>query len=357
MIISQTPFRISFFGGGTDYPTWYREHGGAVFSTTINKYVYITCRQLPPFFEHKHRIVYSKIEMVSDVAQIDHPSVRACFKEMGVEEGLEIHYDGDLPARSGIGSSSSFTVGLLNTLSALKGQMRSKLELAEQALYIEQQVIKEAVGSQDQIAAAYGGLNRIEFSTNGSFSVKPVIVAPERVEDFNDRLMLFFTGQSRIAATVATSKINNLASKADHLRKMQAMVDEAQKIMQSQNGSLDDLGRMLHDTWRLKRELSEKVSNSAIDEIYQAGIDAGALGGKILGAGGGGFVLFYVPLELQPRVREALNGLLEVDFRFESRGSQIVHYNPVSAIYRGSRERKWATATPTEPRQPPLTLN
>jgi D-glycero-alpha-D-manno-heptose-7-phosphate kinase len=339
MIISQTPFRISFFGGGTDYPTWYREHGGAVFSTTINKYVYITCRHLPPFFEHKHRIVYSKIEMVSDIAEIDHPSVRACFKEMGVEEGLEIHYDGDLPARSGIGSSSSFTVGLLNALSAMRGQMRSKQELAEQALYVEQQVIKEAVGSQDQIAAAYGGLNRVDFNTDGSFNVKSVIANPERVEQFNDRLMLFFTGQSRIAATVATSKINNLASKGDHLRKMRAMVDEAQRLIQGSESGLDDLGRMLHDSWRLKRELSEKVSNSTIDEIYEAGVKAGALGGKILGAGGGGFVLFYVPLEKQPSVREALRGLLEVDFRFENKGSQIVHYNPRSAIYRGSRAR------------------
>jgi len=341
MIISQTPFRISFFGGGTDYPTWFNEHSGAVFSTTINKYVYITCRHLPPFFEHKHRIVYSKIEMVSDLSEIDHPSVRACFREMGVEEGLEIHYDGDLPARSGIGSSSSFTVGLLNALSAMRGQMRSKQELAEQALYIEQQVIKEAVGSQDQVAAAFGGLNRIDFHTNGSFSVKPVIVAPERVEEFNDRLMLFFTGQSRIAATVATSKISNLNNKADHLRKMYKMVDQAQKILQSPSGDLNDLGRMLHDAWRLKRELSDKVSNSTIDEIYQAGVQAGALGGKILGAGGGGFVLFYVPRDQQDTVRKALRKLLEVDFRFERNGSQIVHYNPGSAIYRGSRERSW----------------
>ena len=340
MIISQTPFRISFFGGGTDYPTWYREHGGAVFSTTINKYVYITCRHLPPFFEHKHRIVYSKIEMVSELSEIDHPSVRACFREMGIEDGLEIHYDGDLPARSGIGSSSSFTVGLLNALSAMRGQMRSKQELAEQALYIEQEVIKEAVGSQDQIAAAYGGLNRIDFNTNGSWSVKPVIMAPGRVDEFNDRLMLFFTGQSRIASTVAISKINNLAIMGDHVRKMYHMVDEAQKIMQS-SGDLDDVGRMLHDTWRLKRELSEKVSNSAIDEIYEAGLKNGALGGKILGAGGGGFVLFYVPLEKQEHVRQALRGLLEVDFRFENNGSQIVHYNPSSAIYKGSRDRNW----------------
>lgn len=349
MIISQTPFRISFFGGGTDYPTWYREHGGAVFSTTINKYAYITCRHLPPFFEHKHRIVYSKIEMVSDIGEIDHPSVRACFKEMGVEEGLEIHYDGDLPARSGIGSSSTFTVGLLNALSALRGQMRSKQELAEQALYIEQQVIKEAVGSQDQIAAAFGGLNRVDFNTDGSFNVRSVIVAPEKAEQFNDRLMLFFTGQSRIASTVATSKINNLAKKGDHLRKMYGMVEEAQRIMQNSHGSLDDLGRMLHESWRLKRELSEKVSNSTIDEIYQAGLEAGALGGKILGAGGGGFVLFYVPLEHQGRVRATLSKLLEVEFRFENRGSQIVHYNPSSAIYRGSRERTWSPRISEEP--------
>jgi D-glycero-alpha-D-manno-heptose-7-phosphate kinase len=279
--------------------------------------------------------------MVSKIADIDHPAVRAIFQEMGVEDGLEIHYDGDLPARSGIGSSSSFTVGLLNALHALRGQMRSKRDLAEQALYIEQEVIKEAVGSQDQIAAAFGGLNRIDFHKNGDFAVRPVIVSPDRVENFNDNLMLFFTGQSRIAATVATSQINNFSKKVDHLKGMYQMVDEAQGILQDANGNLDDLGRLLHQGWQLKRDLSDKISNSTIDEIYEAGVRAGALGGKIIGAGGGGFVLFYVPPNCQEDVRHALRGLLEVDFRFENNGSQIVHYNPGSAIYRGSRHRSW----------------
>lgn len=342
MIISQTPFRISFFGGGTDYPAWYKEHGGAVLSTTINKYGYITCRHLPPFFEHKHRIVYSRIENVVEIKDIEHPAVRAVFQEMGVENGLEIHYDGDLPARSGIGSSSSFTVGLINALSALNGQMRSKHELAAQAIHIEQNVIGETVGSQDQVAAAFGGINRVDFNTDGTFTAKPVIIPPWRHEELNDRLMLFFTGHSRIAETVAKSQVANFSKKAQQLHTMRQMVDEAQAIFQSSTSDLNDLGRMLHEAWRLKRELSDKVSNSALDEIYEAGVRGGAVGGKILGAGGGGFVLFYVEPEKQDGVRKALKKLIEVEFKFEFKGSQIILYNPNKAIYRGSRERNWS---------------
>jgi len=341
MIISQTPFRISFFGGGTDYPTWCKEQGGAVLSTSINKYGYITCRQLPPFFEHKHRIVYSKIETINDISKIDHPAVRAVFQELGIEEGLEIHYDGDLPARSGIGSSSSFTVGLLNSLYALRGQMMSKQQLADLAIHIEQNVIGEAVGSQDQIAAAFGGLNRIEFHPDGTFNVKPVIVPAWRTQQLNERLMLFFTGFSRIAANVAKSQIANFNKKADHLHAMYKMVDEAQSILQNTSEDLTDFGKLLHEGWRRKKELSEQVSTTAIDEIYEQGIKAGAVGGKILGAGGGGFVLFYVSPENQPSVRKALAHLLEVEFKFENGGSQIIHYNPGAAIYRGSRGRTW----------------
>lgn len=348
MIISQTPFRISFFGGGTDYPTWCNEHGGAVLSTSINKYGYITCRQLPPFFEHKHRIVYSKIETINDISKIDHPAVRAVFQELNIDDGLEIHYDGDLPARSGIGSSSSFTVGLLNALYALRGQMMSKQQLAEQAIHIEQDVIGEAVGYQDQIAAAFGGLNRIEFHPDKTFSVKPVIVPAWRSQQLNERLMLFFTGFSRIAATVAKSKIENLQKKSDHLNAMFRMVEDAQNILQNTSEDLTDFGRLLHEGWRRKKELSEQVSNSSIDEIYEAGMRAGATGGKILGAGGGGFVLFYVPPENQASVRTALQSLLEVDFKFEHGGSQIIHYNPTKAIYRGSRERTWGPHPSTQ---------
>lgn len=331
MVICQTPFRISFFGGGTDYPAWYLENGGAVLSTTINKYGYISCRPLPPFFDHKHRIVYSKIETVRETSEIDHPAVRAVFNYMNVQEGLEIHYDGDLPARSGLGSSSSFTVGLLNTLNALRGQMKSKQQLAEETLHIEQNIIKETVGSQDQIAAAYGGFNRVNFLQNGKFDVKPVIIPPARSEEFNKNLMLFFTGFSRIAETVAKSKIENFKAKSLHLHRMREMVDEAQIILQNTNMKLDDIGKMLHETWMLKRELSDKVSTSQIDEIYETGMKHGALGGKILGAGGGGFILFYVPQEKQNAVRENLKSLIEVPFDFEYGGSQIILYNPSMA--------------------------
>lgn len=331
MIISQTPFRISFFGGGTDYPAWYKEHGGAVISTTINKYGYITCRMLPPFFEHKHRIVYSKIEMVKSIEEIDHPAVRAVFNYLGIKDGLELHYDGDLPARSGIGSSSSFTVGLLNTLYAFKGQIQSKQELAEKAIHIEQDIIKETVGSQDQIAAAFGGINRINFLTNGKFQVSPVIIPHWRADELNSRLILFFTGFSRIAETVAKSKIENFKAKEKHLFRMHEMVDHAQKILESPTGDFNDFGKMLHEAWRLKRELSEKVSNSSIDEIYKAGIDNGAIGGKILGAGGGGFILFYADPENHDKIRSALSHLIEVDFKFDYSGSQIMLYNPEMA--------------------------
>lgn len=341
MIISQTPFRISLFGGGTDYPTWVQEHGGAVISTTINKYAYITCRQLPPFFEHRHRVVYSRIETVKSIADIEHPAVRAIFQEMGVREGLEVHYDGDLPARSGIGSSSSFSVGLLNALHALRGQMISKQKLAELAIHIEQNVIGEAVGSQDQVAAAFGGMNRIDFMRDGSFTVRPMIMPLNRREDLKSHLMLFFTGFSRIAATVAKSQIANFTRKADHLHAMRAMVDEAQTILQNPSADLQEIGKLLHEGWQLKRDLASNVSNSAIDEIYETGLRHGASGGKIIGAGGGGFILFFVQPEKQEELRQALTGLLEVDFKFETEGSQIIHYNPSTALYRGVRPREW----------------
>lgn len=327
MIISQTPFRVSFFGGGTDFPLWYRENGGSVLSTTINKYAYLTCRFLPPFFQHKHRIVYSQVETVKDTAEINHPAVRNVLQYLKVEEGLEVHYDGDLPARSGLGSSSSFTVGLLNTLFAMRGQMKTKKELADLALHIEQNVIKETVGSQDQIAAAFGGFNRIDFHNDESYSVRPMILPQKRVDMLNSRLLLYFTGFSRLADTIEKSKIESFKSKAPHLQKMQAMVNEAIGYLQSDSG-LDDFGRLLHESWRLKRELSSMVSNSHLDEIYQVGIKNGALGGKILGAGGGGFILFYAPLEAHPAIKNAFKDLIRVDFKFEYGGSQVILYNP-----------------------------
>ena len=343
MIISQTPFRISFFGGGTDFPLWYRERGGSVLSTTINKYAYITCRRLPPFFEHKHRIVYSLIETVKDTASIVHPAVRNIFQYLNIEDGLEIHYDGDLPARSGLGSSSSFSVGLLNSLFAMRGQMKSKRELADLALHIEQNVIKETVGSQDQIATAFGGFNRIDFHTDGSYAVRPMILPQAKVDQLNSRLLLFFTGFSRIAESVEKSKFENFKAKEKLLLRIQEMVTEAVSVLQSES-NLDDFGTMLHDTWRLKRELSEKVSNSAIDQIYQAGLDHGALGGKILGAGGGGFILFYAHPEKHAAISRAFSNLIKVDFNFEYGGSQIVMYNPGMTSYRASGEKPGTTA-------------
>jgi D-glycero-alpha-D-manno-heptose-7-phosphate kinase len=327
MIVTRTPFRISFFGGGTDYPTWFQEHGGVVVATTIDKYCYISCRYLPPFFEHKYRVVYSRIENVIDPAEIQHPSVRAVLQYMNCKDGLEIHHDGDLPARSGLGSSSSFTVGLVNALKALEGRYISNEELARLAIHIEQNVIKENVGSQDQVSATYGGLNRIEFLRDGVFRVDPVILHGDRLESFQNNLMLFFTGLSRIASEIAKSKIDNMPQRRAELMQMKEMANEAIAILQG-DGSLDEFGRLLDQGWQCKKSLSNKVSTAEIDEIYAAAREAGALGGKLLGAGGGGFMLFFVRPEDQPRVRERLNKLIHVPFRFENSGSRVVLYQP-----------------------------
>ncbi|OMG56842.1 kinase [Azonexus hydrophilus] len=328
MIITRTPFRISFFGGGTDYPAWYLEHGGLVLATTIDKYCYITCRHLPPFFEHKHRIVYSHIENVREIAEIQHPAVRAVLDCLKVEDGLEIHHDGDLPARSGLGSSSSFTVGLLHAICALRGQYVSKDELASQAIYVEQKVIRENVGSQDQISAAFGGLNRIEFRQNDSFDVAPVITAPDRLADLQGHLMLFFTGVSRIASEVAKAKIDNLKNRVVELKAMHAMVDEAIAVLQDRQTPITAFGELLDRSWQLKRSLSDRVSTPEIDALYSAAREAGATGGKIIGAGGGGFLLLFVRPEYQARVRERLHGLVHVPFKFENSGSRVVLYQP-----------------------------
>ncbi len=327
MIITRTPFRISFFGGGTDYPKWYQEHGGIVVATTIDKYCYISCRCLPPFFEHKYRIVYSRIENVRAIDEIEHPSVRTVLQYMQCEQGLEVHHDGDLPARSGLGSSSSFTVGLLNALMALKGKYTSNEELASQAIHIEQNLIKENVGSQDQISAAYGGFNRIEFHRDGSFRVSPIILNQERLEEFQGHLMLFFTGFSRIASEIAKSKIDNIKARTAEIRRMKEIAHEAIEVLHG-NSSLDEIGGLLDQSWQYKRSLSDKVSTSDIDQIYEAATKAGALGGKLLGAGGGGFMLFFVKPEHQGKVQEALKNLVHVPFRFENSGSRVVLYQP-----------------------------
>lgn len=327
MIISRTPFRISLFGGGSDYPQWYRQHGGSVLGFAIDKYCYISLRELPPFFEHRHRVVYSKVETVKEIDEIQHPAVRHVLQDMGIERGVEIHHDGDLPARSGLGSSSSFTVGLLNALYALSGRIASKNHLAQEAIRIEQNVIRENVGSQDQVWAAFGGFGRIDFAPDDSFSMMPFVMTRDRRDELLGNLMLFFTGFSRIASEVAAKKIASLDAKAEQVRKMVALVDQAAEILVGQS-DFDDIGRLLHQSWKLKRNLADSVTNSDLDGIYDAGMAAGALGGKLLGAGGGGFMLFYVPPARQNSVRNALSKLIEVKFGVDTAGSRIVVYEP-----------------------------
>lgn len=327
MIISRTPFRISFFGGGTDYPDWFKNYGGAVLSTTFDKYCYITCRELPPFFEHKYRIAYSRVENAKDLNDIEHPAVRAVLGELGIEKGLEIHVDADLPARSGLGSSSSFTVGLLNALTALQGRRVSQEWLAREAIRIEQEVIRENVGSQDQTAAAYGGFNVIRFLRDGGLKIDPVIVPLERKRQLNDHLMLFFTGFSRIASEIAKSKVANLAARTQDLHKMRQMVDDALDILTTDK-DIRYFGELMHASWMCKRSLSEKVSNRDIDCIYETARKHGAIGGKLLGAGGGGFMLLFVEREKQIDVRNSLRHLVYAPFQFEVGGSQVVYYQP-----------------------------
>ncbi len=328
MIITRTPYRISFFGGGTDYPAWYLRHGGEVLSTTIDKYCQISCRHLPPFFEHRHRIVYSTIETVRHWDEIRHPAVRAVLSQARPEQGLEIHHDGDLPARSGLGTSSSFTVGLLHALAAFRGRYVSKEELARDALHVEQRVIGENVGSQDQVAAAFGGFNRIEFRRSGEFVVSPVVLGRKRLEHFQSHLMLCFTGLSRIASEVARSTIDNLERRARELEAMRGMVDDAMRILQDPERPIEDFGALMHEAWMLKRTLSERVSTVEVDRLYEIARDAGAIGGKLLGAGGGGFMLLFASPERQERVRRALKDLVHVPFGFDESGSRVVLYQP-----------------------------
>jgi len=328
MIISRTPHRISFFGGGTDYPSWYRENGGKVLGAAIDKYCYISCRELPPFFKHRHRIAYSRVETVKEMDEIQHPSVKETLKYMNIGYGLEIHHDGDIPARSGMGSSSAFTVGLLKALHAIEGRIISKESLYREAIHIEQDLIKENVGSQDQVWAACGGLNTIEFMRSGGIAVKPIIMEGDRLKLFESKFMLFFTGISRNASEIAGEQIQNTARNKAELREMQGLVDEAERILTSENGDFNGFGRLLDSTWKLKRRLSRKISSNEIDAVYETAVRNGAIGGKLLGAGGGGFILFYVEPEERQRLKEALSGYLHIPFRFEFNGSEIIVYKP-----------------------------
>jgi D-glycero-alpha-D-manno-heptose-7-phosphate kinase len=328
LIITRTPLRISFFGGGTDYPVWYREHGGAVLSTTIDKSCYITSRWLPPFFEYHSRISYSKVENVGRNSQIEHPSVRACLQFMGIDDGVEVHHVADLPARTGLGTSSAFTVGFLLGLYALKDQMRDKYALTADAIHVERDLLQEAVGAQDQASCAHGGFNRITFHTNDAIEVKRIMASPSRLAELEQYLALYFTGFSRTASEIAKEQLKATPHRQRELMEMLQMVDEAEDIVTSPNRSLKEFGRLLHEGWQIKRTLTQRISNSNIDEIYEAGRSAGALGGKLLGAGGGGFMLFFVPPERKEALRRRLKNLLCVPFSFSNRGSDVVVYEP-----------------------------
>jgi len=326
VVISRTPFRISFFGGGTDYPSWYLKHGGAVLATTIDKYCYLTCRYLPPFFPHKFHVVWSIIETCQTVDEIIHPAVRETIRYFGIDEALSIHHQGDLPARSGMGSSSAFTVGIMHALYAFQGQMVNKLQLAQESIYIEQEVLKETVGSQDQISAAQGGFNHITFSQNGEIAVHPLTIPNERVQDLNDHLMLFYTGIARTAADIAQSYVPEIESKSRQLNLIFEMVDEGITILNSSESILR-FGRLLDDAWKVKRSLSDQVTNAVIDQLYASAISAGAIGGKITGAGGGGFLLVFAEPHFHEKIKEKLGKLIHIPFDFEYSGSQIIFFS------------------------------
>ncbi len=325
MIISRTPFRISFFGGGTDYPAWYRQHGGAVLAGTINKYCYLTCRYLPPFFQHRMRVAYSTIEEVRTIDEIKHPSARETLRFLNMARGVEIHHDGDLPGRSGMGSSSAFTVGLLNALYALQGRAVGKRQLATESLHIEQEMLQEMVGSQDQVCAAYGGLNRISFLTNGEFLVQPMTLTHARMDELTSHLMLFYTGIKRTAASVATSFVPSITERSSLLNTMRGCVDKGCDILNG-TGDIAPFGGLLHEAWQAKRALSDKISNAQVDAAYDAARSAGALGGKLLGAGGGGFLLFFAPPSKHAKIKKQLGKLIHVPFKFEFGGSSVIFH-------------------------------
>ncbi len=329
MIITRTPYRVSFFGGGTDYHTWYQEHGGRVLSTSINHYNYISCRYLPPFHaEMKNRIVWRELETPENFNEIHHNAVRGALLHYKVSHGIELSNQCDLPARSGLGSSSSFCAGLIKAIKALQGEMISKYALAKETINLERNVLHENVGVQDQIAAVYGGLNLIHIKRNGEFSVEPVIISDERKKLFNDHLMLFFTGISRTASEICKKQIDTAKQKTAQLNRMMVLVLEATQILSDDSTDINGFGELLHETWMLKRSLTDQISNSLVDEIYEVARSNGALGGKLLGAGGGGFMLFFAPPEKQHQIKKALRNLMYVPFKFDDQGCQIILYAP-----------------------------
>ena len=326
MIITKTPFRMSFFGGGTDMKSFFREYGGAVLSTTFDKYCYVNVRHLPRFFDYSTELSYSKTERVTNIDDIQHPAIRNAMKMLDMHE-IRLTYEADLPARSGLGTSSSFAVGMLNAFYALKGKYADKKKLADEAIYLERILCQEAGGWQDQIAASFGGLNRINFKSDG-YEVLPVIISPERKNQLNNNLMMFFTGFTRFSSEIQKANATKNENKIDQLKEMLALVDDAEKILTDKYSDLDDFGRMLDHTWKLKRQTGSKVSTNSIDELYLKGIRAGALGGKLLGAGGGGFLIFYVQPEYQKAVRDAMYDLMYIPFQFEDGGTRVIHYTP-----------------------------
>lgn len=332
MIITKTPFRMSFFGGGTDIPSFFNEYGGSVISTTFDKFCYVNVRHLPPFMPYMSELVHSKIERVNDFEEIEHPLIREAMRLHDIHE-IRLTYEGDLPARTGLGTSSTFAVGMLNAFCALKGKYISKEMLAKEAIMLERNILKEKGGWQDQIAAAYGGLNRIDFK-EGKFNVRPVIINPERKKKLDENLMLFYTGIQRFSSDIQANTFAKPKDKTNELLDMLALVDEAEKVLVDKNVDLNEFGRLLDLTWKLKRGTGNKVSSSSIDSIYDRAIKAGAIGGKLLGAGGGGFLLFYVEKDKQDAVKRALEELMVVPFSFEDEGATIIHYNPIVYIPR-----------------------
>lgn len=331
MIITKTPFRMSFFGGGTDMESFFCEHGGAVLSTTFDKYCYVNVRHLPRFFDYTTELSYAKIERVTDVEQINHPAVRNAMKMLDMHE-IRLTYEADLPARSGLGTSSSFAVGMLNAFYALKGKYVDKKRLADEAIYLERVLCQEAGGWQDQIAAAFGGMNRIEFNKDGTYDVKPIIIHPDRKKQLNENLLMFFTGFTRFSSDLQKTNQAGYNEKVKQLQQMYALVDDAERVLEDKQSDLDDFGRLLDTTWRLKRQTGGAITTNSIDALYEKGITAGALGGKLLGAGGGGFLVFYVQPERQASVKEAMKDLLSVPFKFEDGGTRVIHYTPESYI-------------------------
>jgi len=330
MIITQTPFRMSFFGGGTDIESFFKKYGGAVISTTFDKYCYVNVRHLPRFFDYTTEISYSRTERVTDIQDIKHPAVRNAMEMLDMHE-LRLTYEADLPARSGLGTSSSFAVGMLNAFYALKGKYADKKKLADEAIYLERKLCQEMGGWQDQIAAAYGGLNRINFNADG-YEVKPIIISPERKKRLNNNLLMFFTGFTRFSSEVQEQNAMGKENKVVQLREMLSLVDDAEQILTDKNTDLDEFGKLLDHTWRLKRQTGSAVSTENIDLLYEKGIKAGALGGKLLGAGGGGFLVFYVQPEQQEAVKQAMNNLMYIPFEFEDGGTRVIHYTPETYI-------------------------